>query len=149
MSALAKLEQLVETIPDIINGINEEEFNKKAKPEKWSKKEILGHLCDSAANNHVRFMKIVLAEEPVHIEGYKQDKLVSMHDYQNNYTKTELAALWKQLNRQICYIMRNASKEDYDKSCILPDGTAVTLGWLFNDYIDHLLHHMKQIQEAA
>jgi hypothetical protein len=139
-------EKLLNEIPQIINNIEDNEFNNKDSIIKWSKQEILGHLCDSAINNHSRFVKIILNDTPIIIDGYKQDDWVRIHDYQNNYSKSELLSFWIQLNKQILNIIRNASELDFNKQCILNDQSKVTLEWLFDDYINHLLHHIKQIE---
>jgi len=147
MSIVSRLELLIEEIPSKMDAISDEEFSKKLTKDKWSKKEILGHLCDSATNNHTRFVKIMLSEELVSCEGYLQNQWVSIHDYQNNYSKSELVDLWKQLNLQIFYSLKGASENDFNKQCILPDQSIATLEWLFTDYVEHLLHHMKQIED--
>lgn len=146
MSSITKFEKLLNEIPKIINDIEDNEFLNKASSTKWSKQEILGHLCDSAVNNHYRFVRIILTEEPISIDGYKQDEWVRVHDYQNNYNKSDLLALWIQLNKQILNIIRNAGEQDLNKQCILSDKNRVTLSWLFDDYLNHMLHHIKQIE---
>ncbi|MCM3038786.1 DinB family protein [Paenibacillus motobuensis] len=146
MSSKMKFEELLNKVPKIINGIEDNEFFNKISSNKWSKQEILGHLCDSAVNNHSRFVRIILTDEPISIEGYKQNEWVRIHDYQNNYSKSDLLTLWIQLNKQILNIMRNASELDFNKQCILSDKSMVTLSWLVDDYINHMLHHIKQIE---
>jgi len=146
MSAIGRLEAYLEEIPKTVNGIDEAAFLRKPSPNKWSKQEILGHLCDSAANNHIRFARSILSNEPITVEGYRQDDWVRLHDYQSNYSPSEMLALWTSLNKQILHVMRRASESDLDKQCLLSDGSSVSLRWLFDDYLDHMLHHLKQIQ---
>ncbi|RCX22705.1 DinB family protein [Fontibacillus phaseoli] len=145
VNLLQRLEALLEEVPKTIQGIDEELFTNKPLPDKWSKLEILGHLCDSAAINHQRFIKIILADQPVTLEGYKQNELVKIHDYQNGYTKAELLELWKQRNKQIRIIVRNLNELELSKSSLWTDGSQVTLKWLLEHYLDHLDHHLKQI----
>jgi hypothetical protein len=146
MSSIGKLEAFLDEVPKMIYDIEEKDFLHKFSPNKWSKQEILGHLCDSAVNNHSRFVRIILTDEPITIDGYKQDEWVRIHDYQNNYGKSELLALWKQLNKQILNIMRNANESELNKHCILIDKSRVTLKWVFDDYLNHMKHHIKQIE---
>ncbi|MNO83160.1 putative metal-dependent hydrolase YfiT [compost metagenome] len=141
-----EFEKLLYEIPKLINDIDDNKFIAKVSSNKWSKQEILGHLCDSAVNNHFRFVRIILTEEPISMDGYKQDEWVRIHDYQNNYSKSDLLTLWIQLNKQILNVIRNASELDFNKQCILSDKSRVTLGWLFDDYLSHMLHHIKQIE---
>ncbi|WP_343059888.1 DinB family protein [Saccharibacillus deserti] len=142
---IENLDHLIRSVPAELSLLTEEEFNRKASPSKWSKKEILGHLCDSAANNHYRFMKIMTDDQPVRIESYNQDLWVSLHGYQADYSHTELIRLWGGLNKQIACVWKNAEEKKFDQEVILPDGTSVTLEWLAGDYLDHTRHHLDQI----
>ncbi|ANA78536.1 hypothetical protein PVOR_23904 [Paenibacillus vortex V453] len=146
MESILKLDELIADMTEIVTATSEMEFNLKLSPDKWSKKEILGHLCDSAVHNHVRFVKILLSEYPIAIQGYAQNDWVQVHDYQNQYDPSEVLSLWQHLNRMILRVMRAAETSDFQKKCVLPDKTEVTLEWLFNDYVDHLIHHLEQIE---
>lgn len=123
MSSIVEFEKLLYEIPKVINRIEDHEFMNKVSANKWSKQEILGHLCDSAVNNHSRFVRIILTDELVSIDGYKQNEWIRIHDYQNNYSKSDLLALWIQLNKQILNVLRNASEHLPDRPlrCILVD----------------------------
>ncbi|MHA2855000.1 DinB family protein [Paenibacillus lautus] len=146
MESIMKLESLISEVTEIVTAIDEVEFNLKLTPDKWSKKEILGHLCDSAVNNHIRFVKILVSDYPIAIQGYAQNDWVQVNDYQNRYNQADVLALWQQVNRMILRVMQRADSSDFQKKCVLPDKTEVTLEWLFNDYVDHLLHHLEQIE---
>jgi hypothetical protein len=146
MGSIMKLESLIAEMTEIVTATNEVEFNLKFAPDKWSKKEILGHLCDSAVNNHIRFVKILLSDYPIAIQGYAQNDWVRVNNYQDQYDQSEVLLLWQQLNRMILRVMRKADLSDFQKKCVLPDKTEVTLEWLFNDYVDHLIHHLEQIE---
>ncbi|WP_410767919.1 DinB family protein [Fontibacillus sp. BL9] len=144
---LQRLEGFLKEVPKIIHEIDEEIFTNKPLPDKWSKQEILGHLCDSAAINHQRFVKIILADQPVTLEGYKQNELVKIHDYQNGYTKAELLELWQQLNKQIRMTILQGQETALTHPVYWSDGSRVTLEWLFEHYLDHMDHHLNQIVE--
>ncbi|EGG37952.1 DinB family protein [Paenibacillus sp. HGF5] len=146
MESIMKLESLISEVTEIVTAIDEVEFNLKLTPDKWSKKEILGHLCDSAVNNHIRFVKILVSDYPIAIQGYAQNDWVQVNDYQNRYNQADVLVLWQQVNRMILRVMQRADSSDFQKKCVLPDKTEVTLEWLFNDYVDHLLHHLEQIE---
>lgn len=149
MSSINTLSGLIHTIPVELQVFAEEEAAKKATPGSWSKKEILGHLCDSATNNHMRFVKIVLSPDPIRIEKYQQNQWVSLHDYQANYSYTDLVMLWIFLNKQILYVLKKGIEEQFNKPVVLDDHTTVTLGWLLEDYVNHMLHHVNQILERT
>ncbi|KFF11607.1 hypothetical protein IW15_15480 [Chryseobacterium soli] len=124
--------------------ISEEEWSHKISPEKWSKKEILGHLCDSAFTNIRRFV-ITQYKENENIV-YDQDLWVKAQNYQN-ISASEIISLWKVLNIQIVHIVENIPDEALQRTC---DTTKTelrifTLAYLIQDYIDHLQYHLKAI----
>ncbi len=141
-----KLEQILRELPELVQGITEQDFLYKRTMDKWSKQEILGHLCDSASINHLRFVKVILNDTIIELEGYEQIKWVTAHDYQNSYTREELLTVWKNLNLLILKTMQNVSQTDQEKHCITSDGREITLYILFEDYLKHVAHHMKQIE---
>ncbi|WP_152400692.1 DinB family protein [Paenibacillus cellulositrophicus] len=139
------LNRLVGYFESELKAVPEEVFRHKPGPAKWSKQEIVGHLCDSAANNHLRFVQIKLSAHPVSLEGYDQDRWVDLHGYQEQYNLTDIITLWVMLNRQIVHVLERLTAEDYGKTCILPGGAEATLDWLVNDYLEHMRHHFRQI----
>ncbi|WP_058303113.1 DinB family protein [Gorillibacterium timonense] len=145
MSIHEELENRIRSSFTRLLELSEEEFAKKERPEKWSKKEILGHLCDSAANNHYRFVRAAISKEPIKIESYQQNEWVALHGYQTFYTGSELVALWQQANKQILCVLKTLTDEQYGNPLYLADGSSATLEWLVDDYLQHLMHHMNQI----
>ncbi|HAG01438.1 MULTISPECIES: DinB family protein [Paenibacillus] len=146
MEALDRLKSLITEVTELVEAMTEEAFTRKPSIEKWSKQEILGHLCDSALNNHQRFVRFLLSDKPIHIQGYTQDDWVRLQGYQDQYQPGEVLTLWRELNRMIVRVMQQAGEADYRKKGILDDGTEVTLEWLFDDYIEHMIHHKKQLE---
>ena len=84
----------------------EGELRRKPAPDKWSKKELLGHLIDSAANNHHRFIKIQFLPQPFFVEGYAQNDWVRIQEYNEKDTE-QLVNLWKVYNEHILFIIQN------------------------------------------
>lgn len=123
-----------------INSLNEEQSSIKPLPNKWSKKEIIGHLIDSAQNNIRRFIVAQYEENPMII--YKQDNWVSINNYQS-YSLNDLVQLWYLLNKQIYSILNNSSEEMLQRSC--QTQSLHSIEWLARDYIRHLKHHLHQI----
>ena len=111
---------------------------------KWSKKEILGHLIDSAINNLQRFTEIQYAEKPFTIRTYPQDDLVKANDYQNKNI-LDLFHLLIELNKHIVYLVNNQTEETLKYEIILPNQAIKNLQWLIEDYFNHFYHHIKQI----
>jgi len=128
--------------------------DKKPAPDKWSPKEIIGHLIDSACNNHRRFVQAQWQENMI-FDGYQQDKWVDTQAYQT-VNWQELVDLWRLYNLHICRIMENTSPEKLEKEVkehnlhlvamvTVPAEESVTLGYFMKDYIFHIEHHLKQI----
>lgn len=124
--------------------IYEEDWSYKISPEKWSKKEILGHLCDSALSNIRRFV-ITQYKENDNIV-YNQNFWVKAQNYQNIPTE-EIIGLWKCLNLQIVNVVENIPNEALQRTCDMTktEPQIFTLEFVINDYIRHLQHHLKAI----
>ncbi|AZA79123.1 DinB family protein [Chryseobacterium sp. G0186] len=124
--------------------ISEEEWAYKATPEKWSKKEIIGHLCDSAFTNIRRFVVTQYKENENIV--YDQNAWVKAQNYQNVPT-SELINLWKSLNYQIVHVVENIPDEALQKTCDTTKTVAqvFALEFIIKDYVDHLQHHLETI----
>jgi hypothetical protein len=122
-------------------------------PGKWSPREIIGHLVDSASNNHQRFVRGQLQDDLV-FPGYAQDDWVRIGRY-GDAPWDELVALWRTFNLQIARVMEGTPEEvrtrprtrhSFDAIGVpLPPGEAATLEHVMSDYVVHLKHHLRQI----
>jgi hypothetical protein len=141
------LEKIITTLPVRLNALNPEQLEAKKNPEKWSGKEILGHLIDSATNNLHRFVRGQYEEKP-HIV-YDQDKWVSLQNYQA-IPLTQVIKLWEGANYQIVNVLRNMDESMWNRECNTgKNGEELyTLMWMADDYVKHLNHHIKQIFNA-
>lgn len=121
---------------------------------KWSRKQIIGHLIDSAANNHSRFVRAQFNDDLV-FPGYEQEAWVDSQQYQKK-DWNELVQLWKLYNRHILHIMKVTPEETRMKlrskhnlhviaSDKLSPDEPVTLDWFMRDYVDHMKKHLGQI----
>ena len=127
----------------------------KPAPNKWSAKEILGHLIDSASNNHGRFVRAQF-EENFQIEGYRQNEWVEVQDYQNQEWQ-DLLIMWRQFNLLLSNLMFNTSprirEQEIQLGVFMPSSPNLkelpnTLGYLMEDYVAHIKHHLGQIRVA-
>ena len=139
-----RLRQLTKHIPPLVYQLPEEVLTAKPNPGKWSKKEIVGHLVDSAINNHIRFVRLRFELSPLTIEGYAQDDWVRAHQYQCWPTDVLLDA-WRSQQQQITELMQQVSSEELQRNCQLSNGSLETFDWLYQDYVAHLEHHLHQI----
>ena len=136
----SELEKIITRHLQSLKVIPEAEFNIKPSPAKWSKKEILGHLIDSAQSNIRRFIIAQYEDKPAIV--YNQDKWVAIANYQ--YWKTsDIIELWFLLNVQICEILKNTSPEIAQRQCQTQELHSIE--WLAKDYITHLKHHLHVI----
>jgi len=138
-------EQLQNIITDYsgkLKTISDDVYSAKSNPHKWSKKEILGHLIDSAQSNIRRFVVAQYEDAPFII--YNQNEWVAISNYQN-YPTDDLIELWILLNKHICIILLNTTEESAQRICETNDQTQHTIEWLAEDYNKHLLHHLHQV----
>jgi hypothetical protein len=144
-SSIERLNYLIGIIPGLLSKISEKEFSSKPGPDNWSKKEILGHLIDSATNNHQRFVRIQFEDVPV--ISYDQN-LWNAHSYYHEMDKKPLIHFWEVYNRHLAEIVKRIPVEKLSRhSKTARDREPVTLEFLFVDYISHLEHHLKQMVE--
>lgn len=141
-AAIDRLTWLCHHIPTLIGAASEQELGRKPSPEKWSKKEILGHLIDSAANNHQRFIRIQSEHEPVIF--YNQNDWVGLSRY-NDIATEQLISTWKHYNLHLASIGKAIPSENLSRIGRGRDGQPHTLKWYFDDYVDHMEHHLTQI----
>jgi DinB superfamily len=132
------------------------EASRQRKPGKWSRKEIIGHLIDSAANNHTRFVRAQLQEDLV-FPGYDQDEWVRLQRYRDR-PWTDLIQLWRSYNHHIASIMQAAHAAALSRRRPrhnlhqvawqpVPESEPVTLAYFMRDYVEHLKHHLRQAVE--
>jgi len=121
---------------------------------KWSPREIIGHLIDSASNNHQRFVRAQFTDDLV-FAGYEQEGWVRVQNYQGE-DWTELVQLWRLYNQHMLHLMSMVPEEARVKlrhkhnlhqlaSEKLREDEPVTLDWFMRDYLEHMKKHLKQI----
>ena len=139
--AKSSLLRVLEEFPGKVSRESEENMRRKPLANKWSKLEILGHLVDSALSNHQRWIR-VLQGEPLTI-NYNQDKWVLFQNYQNAPVQ-DVLNLWILLNKQLCRILERLEPGDFNLKYNTGEAE-ITLGYLVEDYLNHLNHHISQI----
>ncbi len=141
-----KFEQLIESALEYLSQSSEDEMSRKVSAEKWSKKEILGHLIDSGINNLQRFTEIQFEEKPYKVRTYKQNELVKANNYQNTKTK-EIVEFWLSINNRIQRVMNLQTENTLNYKIELEKNNISDLRFLMKDYVNHLEHHLNQIME--
>jgi hypothetical protein len=142
-TAIQRLRFAVRTLPGVLSSFSEAESEQRLSPERWTKKEVMGHLIDSASNNHQRFVRGQVATGQ-HFPGYEQEQWVRIQNYQAARW-TDLIDLWRAYNTHLVHVAECMSEEGQRATCMVGSGAEVTLAWLFVDYVDHLEHHLREM----
>ena len=138
----AALAQAVEAAVPTLRAIGEARAEQPRAAGKWSPTQVIGHLIDSAANNHQRFVR---AQEGDSYSGpgYTQDRWVAVQGYQDS-SWDDLIALWRAYNRHLARVIERIPEERRGILCTIGSDAPVTLGFVAADYVRHLRHHLGQ-----
>jgi hypothetical protein len=134
--------------------IEGEKAASKPSRDKWSAKQIIGHLIDSASNNHGRFMRAQFSDDLI-FQGYQQEGWVENQNYQEAEWH-DLLILWRQFNMHIAFLIKQIpigiltqERKQHNLNKIawktVPIDQPVTLAYFIDDYVAHLQHHLKQV----
>ncbi|HSL55475.1 MAG TPA: DinB family protein [Pyrinomonadaceae bacterium] len=137
-----------------LSDISEVQSRQKSSPDEWSPVEVLGHLIDSAANNHQRFVRAQFTDDLV-FAGYEQEQWVSSQKYSDE-PWAEVIQLWSAYNLHLVHIVsvipedvltkaRSPHTLDQIAFNLVDKNDPATLEYLIRDYVDHLRHHLDQI----
>ena len=137
------MQRILSEIPKQLLQYNDDAASHKPAPDKWSKKEILGHLIDSASNNHQRFVRMQI-ENMIELPQYIQDEWVKTQKY-NSRKWNDIIELWKQYNTHLLHVLKNIDESKLNNTATFPEKGVLTLQFLINDYVAHMEHHFKQI----
>jgi hypothetical protein len=136
---------LIATIDEFLKSeIDTMDWEAKPAPEKWSKKEILGHLIDSAQINLERFVRCTYEENFKLV--YWQNEWVTAKHYQETDVK-EILDLWILINRQIIRVLTNYPADRLQAKCDNSRNSVTlnTVEFIAADYVTHMQHHLKQV----
>ena len=139
----ARLLRTVEAAEPKLREISELESTKPILSGGWSRKEVIGHLIDSASNNHQRFVRAAL-QTSLDFPAYDQEGSVRVQAPRQADWHL-LVFLWASYNRYLAHVLARLPAAKLDTVCRIGSGEAVTLGFLATDYLRHLIHHLNQI----
>src|SRR5436853_2775697 len=132
-NTINRIKYIINECPDMIKSIPDAEFSKKPAPEKWSKKELLGHICDSAVNNLGRFVRAQFEPQPFKLIKYDQNNWVKMNNYQED-SRGNIISFWIILNNRTIDVLSKIPEEKLGNQCDLGEEGTKTLLWLIEDY---------------
>ena len=141
-----ELRDEVDAVLPRLRRLEEADASRDRGPGKWMKKEILGHLIDSAANNHQRFVRAPAAD-PFVGPGYDQNAWVVANRYRER-PWSELVDLWAGLNRHLAHVIAGVPAGKLQTRCLIGDSQPAPLEWWIRDYVRHLKHHLAQILDG-
>ena len=150
-----RLRQSIESAAPTLERFTDERASQPRQPGKWSRKELLGHLIDSASNNHQRFVRAQLGDDLI-FPTYDTDRWVAVQRYRDA-PWSSLLILWREFNLQIARVfdampeaIRTAprARHNLDQIAFHPvaQEEPATLQYLMDDYVDHLNHHIAQFE---
>lgn len=155
---LEDFQQTIDAATPRLLNISEAESQQPRAEDHWSSKQIIGHLIDSAANNHARFVLAQLKDDLL-FAGYEQDGWVRVQQYQKAQWP-RLVELWRGYNLHLLHVMSCVPREKLTNQCTqhslqtiafetVSEKEPVTLEYLMKDYVVHLKHHLNQILGEA
>lgn len=124
-------------------ALKEEDVSKKVSPDKWSRKEIIGHLIDSACNNHQRFVRVQFTDK-LDFPGYAGTEWVRCQSYADENWE-QLVELWSAFNLHLAHVVNRIRPDKLFVQCKIGENNAMSLEVLIADYIRHMEHHLKQL----
>jgi nitroreductase len=144
--AIDNMRSLIAVVPGRLRAITGEQAAEKRAADSWSHKEELGHLIDSAANNHQRITRGQM-EGGLIMPGYDGDRWVTLHGYQNR-DWWELVEVWREGNKQLLSAAESAPDASWSNSLTV-DGDEQTVGFVMADYVRHMTEHLRHIGVAV
>jgi len=138
-----KLVRAVQAAEGKLRQISESESSTPVLKGGWSRKQVLGHLIDSASNNHQRFVRASL-QGSLEFPGYDQDGCVRVQAVQSAPWPL-LVTLWTNYNLYLAHVIAHLPADKLEAQCLIGEDKPVTLKFLAEDYLTHLLHHLAQI----
>ena len=139
---------VIETEEKILTGLQNDTITLKRNKQNRTIKQILGHLIDSASNNHQRMVRLQYSKDLLFFPDYRQDNdlWIALQDYQHT-DWYNLIQLWKFYNLHIIQVIQSVDKSKLDSYWCDFEGTKVTLKDMIEGYLDHLLLHIGEIHE--
>src|SRR5438045_1362379 len=135
--------QTIDTVRPKLRAISDAAASEPRAPGKWSRKEIIGHLIDSASNNHQRFIRAQQAAT-LSFPPYDQNHWAASQRC-NERSWNELITFWHAYNSHLAHVITHIPDASLAVPCVIESSKPVTLEFLVTDYVVHLRHHLTQV----
>jgi DinB superfamily len=142
----AGIEKAVDAAYQEFKNWPEEAVEARSAPGEWTAKEVLGHLIDSASNNHQRFVRLQLVENLVFPNyGPDNSKWIQIQKYQAR-PWGELLELWRHFNLHLAWMIRTVDPQSLGHVWQASPDRTISLADMMNDYMAHINNHVQQIR---
>jgi hypothetical protein len=138
-----EIRAVVHAAAERLASMSDEEACHQDGPGEWSKKEILGHLIDSASNNHQRFVR-ACSSGALDFPYYNQVEWAQVQHCQEA-DWGNLVTLWLAFNRHLCHIIEHIPESAYSHPCNIGRPEPVALEFVVSDYLRHMKHHLVDL----
>ncbi len=137
----------VQTAVGQLGGLPAALVSHRPAPDRWTIKQVIGHLIDSATNNHQRFVRAQFVDELISPK-YEQNQWVGCQHY-DDLPWPDLVELWRRYNLHLAHVIRHASPAALSVPCLIGGDPPVTLQFVMEDYVAHMQHHLRKIAERV
>jgi hypothetical protein len=139
----SELLQILDSAEPALRALSQDDVVAPRRPGAWSRLEILGHLIDSAANNHQRYVRVQSVDE-LRFVDYDQEAWVACQEYRTSEWRY-LVDLWVSYNRHLAHVLDALPMESLDTPCRVGESQAGPLRELIDQYLAHMRHHLAQL----
>lgn len=143
----AEILRVVNSAEKILRQVSGEESKAPIRAGGWSRRQVMGHLIDSASNNHQRFVRAAL-QDSLEFPPYEQNEWVRVQAAADADWPL-LVALWAEYNRYLAHVVAHLPPAKLDVPVRIGQSEPVTLQFLAEDYLAHMVHHLRQIAAAS
>jgi DinB superfamily len=138
-----ELLRIVDSAEPSLRALRQDDVIAARRPGAWSRLEILGHLIDSAANNHQRYVRVQSVDE-LRFADYDQEAWVACQEYRTSQWG-DLVDLWASYNRHLAHVLDVLPSASLDTPCRVGESQSGPLRELVDQYLAHMRHHLAQL----
>jgi hypothetical protein len=140
---LERFQRIVAELGSTVRRVPEELTAIHLAADKWSLREILAHLVDSASNNHQRFVRLQDVSR-LQFPGYQAERWIQIQR-PNGLPWPTLVCLWESYNALLLHLAAGVRPECLGNVWETPEGPRA-LEFLIADYYRHLGEHAEHFR---